>query len=590
MSDAPTSPTAPWDQDFLPPAPPWQGASQALLRDASDPWVSAFEADPERDFSPNYADTRAWFDRLEAASPWIRIEVFGTSPEGRPIYAVIASKDGAAFDPAKPVLLAQAGIHPGEIDGKDAGMMLLRDICFYGKDGLLDGANLILAPILSVDGHERASRYSRPNQRGPRIQGWRNTATNQNLNRDYMKLDQPEMQAARRLINRYRPDLYVDIHVTDGLDYQYDLTFGYNGEAASWSRSPAIATWLDGVFKPAMYESLEAEGHIPGELVFGLDDDDPKKGLSDGGLGERFSNGWGAAAHVPTILIENHSLKPHAQRVLATYVFLETALKLLAAEGGSLRGAITADRALRPAEIPANFVPGKAPARMRSFKGIKYETYESVASGRREIRWLGEPDPELWSLPHVLSEPTLTLSRPKGYWVPGYRKDLIERLELHGVAMETIAAPTTVSVEMLRLGKPAIATQAAEGHVAITVTEVTPERRDWIFSPGSVRVSTDQPLGDLVVLLLEPQSSESFFAWGMIPEVLTRVEYIEAYAIAPLADAMLAGDPKLKAEFEAKLAADPKFAGSPGARLAWFYKRTPFYDDRYLLYPIGREV
>ena len=73
MSDAPTSPTAPWDQDFLPPAPPWQGASQALLRDASDPWVSAFEADPERDFSPNYADTRAWFDRLEAASPWIRI-------------------------------------------------------------------------------------------------------------------------------------------------------------------------------------------------------------------------------------------------------------------------------------------------------------------------------------------------------------------------------------------------------------------------------------------------------------------------------------------------------------------------------------
>ncbi|HQT55093.1 MAG TPA: M14 family metallopeptidase, partial [Phenylobacterium sp.] len=568
MTDAPSSAAAPWDQDFLPPAPPWQGASQALLRDVTDPWVTAFEADPEHDFSPDYADTRAWFDRLEAASPWIRIEVFGTSPEGRPIYAVIASKDGATFDPAKPVLLAQAGIHPGEIDGKDAGMMLLRDICFYGKDGLLDRANLILAPILSVDGHERASRYSRPNQRGPRIQGWRNTATNQNLNRDYMKLDQPEMQAARGLLNRYRPDLYVDIHVTDGLDYQYDLTYGYNGEARSWSRSPAIAVWLDDVLKPAMNAALEAEGHIPGELVFGLDDNDPKKGLSDGGLGERFSNGWGAAAHVPTILIENHSLKPHAQRVLATYVFLETSLRLLADQGAGLRAAITANRALRPAEIPANFVPGKAPARMRSFKGIAYETYESVASGRREIRWLGEADPEPWCLPHFLSEPTLTLARPKGYWVPGYRKDLIERLGLHGVEMEAVAAPTTVSVEMLRLGKPEIATQAAEGHVAITVKAVTPELRDWTFSPGSVRISTDQPLGDLVVLLLEPQSSESFFAWGMIPEVLTRVEYIEAYAIAPLADAMLAGDPKLKAEFEAKLAADPKFAGSPGARLA----------------------
>ena len=590
MTDAPAPAVAPWDQDFLPPAPPWQGASQALLRDGSDPWASAFAADPEHDFSPDYADTRAWFDRLEAASPWIRIEAFGTSPEGRPIYAVIASKDGETLDPAKPLLLAQAGIHPGEIDGKDAGMMLLRDICFYGKDALLDGANLILAPILSVDGHERASPYSRPNQRGPRIQGWRNTATNQNLNRDYMKLDQPEMQAARGLLNRYRPDLYVDIHVTDGLDYQYDLTYGYNGEARSWSRSPAIAVWLDDVFKPAMNRALEAEGHIPGELVFGLDDDDPRAGLTDGGLGERFSNGWGAAAHVPTILIENHSLKPHAQRVLATYVFLETSLRLLAAQGAGLKSAITADRALRPGQIPANFRPGKAPARVRSFKGVRYETYESAASGRREIRWLGEADPQPWSLPHFLSEPTLTLARPKAYWVPGYRQDLIARLALHGLEMTAISAPTTVGVEMLRLTAPRIARQAAEGHVAISVTEVSAERRDWTFMPGSVRVSTDQPLGDVAVLLLEPQSSESFFAWGMIPEVLTRVEYIEAYAIAPLAEAMLAGDPGLRAEFEARLAAEPAFAQDPAARLAWFYARTPFYDDRYLLYPIGREV
>ena len=148
---------APWDQAFLPPAPAWDGASKTLLRDASDPWVTAFEADAAHDFSPSYADTRAWFDRLDAASDLIRIEQFGVSPEGRPIYAVIASKDVAAFDASKPVLLVQAGIHPGEIDGKDAGMMLLRDIAFYGKDALLDRVNLILIPILSVDGHERAS-------------------------------------------------------------------------------------------------------------------------------------------------------------------------------------------------------------------------------------------------------------------------------------------------------------------------------------------------------------------------------------------------------------------------------------------------
>ena len=592
MSQSPPSlPNAkPWDQPFLPPAPEWNGRSKALLRPATDPWASAFEQDPEHDFSPNYADTRAWFARLDAASDLIRIEQFGVSPEGRPIYAVMVSKDGPKFDPKKPVLLVQAGIHPGEIDGKDAGMMLLRDIAFYGKDSLVDKVNLILIPILSVDGHERAGSYSRPNQRGPRIQGWRNTATNQNLNRDYMKLDQPEMRAVRALANAYRPDLYVDVHVTDGIDYQYDVTFGFNGEDGSFSRSPASSGWLDSVFKPAMYKALEKEGHIPGELVFAIDDRNPKLGLSDGGLGERFSNGWGAAAHVPTILIENHSLKPHEQRVLGTYVFIEEALRLLAAKGSDLRAAIGKDRAARPPVIAANFVAEDKPATTRPFKGILYETYQSAASGGLELRWLGKPDPVLWQMPFYGSKPTLQLNRPAAYWVPSYRSDLIERLMIHGVSMEILAEPRTVKVEMLYLDDPKVAAATNEGHVPIKVTKVTATTRDWVYPAGSVRISTDQPLGDIVVLLLEPQSSESFFAWGMIPEVLNRVEYIEGYAVAPLADRMLAADPALKAEFEAKLAADPKFAADPDARLGWFYERTPFHDSRYRLYPIGREL
>lgn len=591
MSQSPSVPNAaPWAQPFLPPAPEWDGKSRELLRGTDDPWVTAFEADADHDFSPNYADTRAWFDRLDAASDLIRIEQFGVSPEGRPIYAVIASKDGAAFDPAKPVLLAQAGIHPGEIDGKDAGMMLLRDIAFYGKDALLDRVNLILIPILSVDGHERAGAFSRPNQRGPRIQGWRNTATNQNLNRDYLKLDQAEMRAVRGLILKYRPDLYVDIHVTDGMDYQYDVTFGFNGENGVWSRSPAIARWLDEAFKPEMYAALEREGHIPGELVFGIDDGNPRAGLSDGGLGERFSNGWGSAAHVPTILIENHSLKPHEQRVLGTYVFLEEAMRLLADKGRDLRAAITADRALRPTGVPTNFEPDPTPAYTRQFKGITYETWASPASGRQEIRWLGQADPEIWSLPFYGSRPTLTLNRPRAYWVPAHRADVIERLRLHGVTMEILSEPRVVNVEMLRLKNPEVSRTTNEGHVPIRVTEVTPERRDWTYPPGSARVPTDQPLGDVAILMLEPQSVESLFAWGMFPEVLNRVEYIEGYAIAPLAERMLAADPALKAEFEAKLAADPAFAANGDARLAWFYERTPFYDDRYRLYPVGREI
>ena len=300
------------------------------------------------------------------------------------------------------------------------------------------------------------------------------------------------MRAVRGLILKYRPDLYVDVHVTDGMDYQYDVTFGFNGEDGAFSRSPHGSQWLDSVFKPAMNAALERQGHIPGELVFGVDDDEPKKGLSDGGLGERYSNGWGAAAHVPTILIENHSLKPHEQRVLGTYVFIEEALRLLADKGSALRAATEQDRALRPAEILANFEQEDTPASTRPFKGVLFDTYFSPASGRNEIRWSGQPDPDLWQMPFYGSKPTLTLRRPTAYWIPSYRTDIIERLKAHGVQMETVAAPRVVNVEMLRLVSPKLAARANEGHVQASVGDGE-DRASRLDLPHRIGAGPDRP-------------------------------------------------------------------------------------------------
>jgi murein tripeptide amidase MpaA len=584
---------APWDSEILPPALPWHGASEKLVAKPSDPWITPSER-TGLTASPNYEETRAWLEKLDAASPLIRMESFGQSPEGRDLLVLYVSKDGERFDPDKPVLLVQAGIHPGEIDGKDAGMMLLRDMAFHGKDGLLDKVNLVFVPILSVDGHERASPYSRPNQRGPVVQGWRHTAQNLNLNRDYGKLDAPEMRAMIGLIDRIKPDLYMDIHVTDGEDYQYDVTYGWAGYQGDFARSKATSAWLDKTFLPATEAGLKAAGHIPGQLVFALDDRDPKKGLGASPASLRYSNGYGDAARIATVLVENHSLKPYRQRVLGTYVLLEETLKVLARDGTALRAAEQQDRAQRPKVVKANFGTsfggaGK-PLHTVSFLGVRYETYDSPASGRKEVRWLGQPDPEPWSLPLYTSEPALDLTPAKAYWISSAKPDVIERLRIHGVAMDTLTAPRTVSVDMIRLTAPKLAARANEGHVEIAAGPVTHETRAVTFPAGSVRVPTDQSLGELVTLLLEPESDESFFAWGMFPEVLQRVEYIEGYAIAPLAEKMLAADPKLKAEFEAKLAADPKFAADPDARLGWFYARTPYYDDHYRLYPVGREL
>ncbi len=579
---------APWETDFLPPALPWKGRSETLIVKADDPWITPSEV-TGLTATPSYDETIAWLRKLDAASPLIRLEVFGKTAEGRDMIVVIASKDEGGLDPSKPVMLAQAGIHSGEIDGKDAGLMLLRDIALKGKDGLLDRVNFVFVPVFSADAHERTSPWNRPNQRGPASQGWRTTAQNLNLNRDYGKLDAPEMRAMMALLNRFDPSLYLDLHVTDGIDYQYDVTFGFEGEDGAFARSPAIAAWLNATLKPAAYAALRKTGHIPGPLVFAVDDRVPRKGLSVGPSGLRFSNSYGDARRIPSILVENHSLKPYRQRVLGMYVLMEASLKALTADEAGLKAAIASDRARRPTQVLTGWKVSPTPIGTRAFLGVQYETYRSPASGRDEIRWLGKADKTPWQVPLISSTATLTFTPPAAYWVPAGKPEVIARLRLHGVAMETLTAPRTVTLSMARLSAPKLAGRAIESRVGIDPGPVAWETRTVTLPVGSVRVTTDQPLGELVVLLLEPQSDEGFFAWGFFPEILQRTEYIEGYAIAPLAERMLAADPQLKAQFEAKLAAEPTFAADPDARLAWFYARTPYFDDHYLLYPVGRE-
>jgi hypothetical protein len=145
-----------------------------------------------------------------------------------------------------------------------------------------------------------------------------------------------------------------------------------------------------------------------------------------------------------------------------------------------------------------------------------------------------------------------------------------------------------VEVTLHRLSDVKLASVPFEGHVAVTLT-ATPQRRRERYAAGSVRIPTAQPLGDLVAVLLEPSSADSFLQWGFFNEVLQPTEYVEAYIMEPMAERMLAEDPALRAEYERRVREDAAFAASPAERLQWVYRRTPFYDPRALLYPVGRE-
>jgi len=570
----------------LPPLIPWNGVSRKLAVAATDPWVTPSEATTFRT-TPRYDETVAYLRRLVAAAPQLRMISIGKSDEGRDVWLVVASKE-RAFTPdalrkrGKPIIFAQASIHAGEMDGKDAGLMLLRDMTVRGtKRELLDRANFLFVPIFNVDGHERFSRFNRINQRGPEEVGYRTNARNLNLNRDYMKADAPEMRAMIRALREWQPDLYIDLHVTDGSDYQYDITYGWN--VAGYS--PAIASWLERTLRPAVDAGLRSMGHIPSPLIF---TDDPLQGITAGQGDPRFSTGYGDARHLPTILVENHSLKPYDQRVLGTYVFLEHVLRVLGSDVAGLRSAMNSDRANRPATIPLSWDYPKDDPPMTEILGIESKKTLSPVSGGVRIEWLGKP--VTTRAPMRMQTAVLTsVKRPAAYWVPAAWRDVIEKLDQHGIAYERIDAPRDVDVEMDRLGDPKFETAQFEGHVRVTAP-ATPERRQERFPAGSIRVSTDQPLGTLAMLLLEPASNDSLFQWGFFDSILEPTEYVEAYIMEPMAERMMAEDPKLADEFRKKVESDEAFRGNPTARLWWFYQRTPFYDERARLYPVARET
>ena len=576
-------------QAVLPPEIPWNGKSLSLAVAPADRWVTpAEQAGFNR--TPRYDETIAYLKRLVAAAPELRLVSLGKSPDGREVWMVIASKE-RAFTPeglratGKPTLFAQAGIHAGEMDGKDAGLMLLRDMTVRGtKRALLDRANFLFVPILSVDGHERFSRYSRINQRGPVESGWRTNAQNLNLNRDYGKLDAPETRAVVAALGRWKPDLYLDLHVSDGLDHQYDVTHIFNGPHA-WS--PAVARWLEQRWVPRTSRDLEAMGHIPGPYLE-LMETDPSKGVL-GGLTApiRFSQGYGNARHLPTVIVETHSLKPYAQRVLGTYVLLESTLALVGGEWKTLRQAVREDEAGRPTEVTLDWKDSGKPGTI-TFKGIEFRVSDSPISGGQRVEWTGKPA-EISVPLHRLDAAKATARRPAAYWVPAAAADVIERLAIHGIRMEPLATAREVDVEMDRFSDVTFESEPFEGRIRVTA-KATPEKRLERFAPGSVRVPTDQPLGTLAMLLLEPASPDSFFQTGFFHWALQRAEYAEGYVMEPTAERMLAEDPALRAEFERALRDDPKLAASRGERLDWFYRRTPFFDERWRLYPVGREV
>lgn len=537
-----------------------------------------------------YEETLAYCRQLEKESPWIRVTSFGRSPEGRDLILVIASKDrrfdaAAAARSGKPVVLIQAGIHAGEIDGKDAGLMLLRDIAVTKeRAALLDHAVILFMPIYNVDGHERFGRYHRINQNGPVEMGWRTTSRNLNLNRDYVKADAVETRAWLKLYTTWWPDLTIDCHVTDGADYRHDVTYAYE----TFPSAPRpVGDWIDRAVNGRLVPALRQAGRLPSPYIFPRDDADPAAGLAGFPPTPRFSTTYTVLQNRPSFLIETHMLKDYRSRVEATYDTLRLLLEEVNRDPASLREAVKA--AEREAALPGRVnltYRVSAATRKVDFKGVSYRRELSEVSGAMRIVYGSDPLDMTLEQPAGV-EPDVTVEKPRAYIVPPQWTEVIDVLGAHGVRLRRLREELSGRFDGYRLTEPSWQTAPFEGRHPVSFRAERLTDRPMTFPAGSVLVPMDQPSSAVAAHLLEPQAPDALVAWGFFDAIFEQKEYAEAYVMEKVAREMMAKDPALRAEFEKTVATDPNFAASPARRLDFFYRRSPWWDDRIGLYPVG---
>jgi murein tripeptide amidase MpaA len=532
------------------------------------------------------AFARHWPDR-------VRVETFGTTPEGRPMVALVAScADHLTPENCRttstPVFLMQGGIHAGEIDGKDAGFMALRGL-LENHSPMLEKATVVFVPVFNIDGHERFGAWNRPNQVGPEEMGWRVTGQNLNLNRDYAKADSAEMQAMLRLLNRWDPIVYADLHVTDGTHFQPDIAVLVEpillGDAGLQKAGRRLQN--------ETVELLRKQGSMPLPFYPSLKDpNNPEAGFADSAYTPRFSTGYWPLRNRLAVLIETHSWKDYETRVKATQNSIIDMLYMVSSEGKSwLKLAREADRRssqLGGTKVTLSYETGKH-FKTISFPGYAYQKQTSTISGGPVVVY-DQKSPQNWSIPffdEVL--PKLVVEAPKGgYLVPAaYAEWIKPRLKTHGISFRTLKASQKATVEAFRAEKVNLSGRSSEGHhTAQWVGSWKSENRQ--VEAGSLLIPISQPGARLIMALLEPQAPDSYASWGYFNAHSEQREYMEDYVVEQVAREMLAKDPELRRRFEAKLSSDPEFAKNPQARWNFFYELHPSWDERFRLYPVLR--
>ena len=481
----------------------------------------------------SHTDVLAFIDSLQKLGAPIWVGEVATTTEGRSVPYVVASRPmlttpAQARRLERPVVYIQGNIHSGEVEGKEALQAILRDLLFDSRSNVLDSVVLIAVPNYNADGNENLApqRRARGSQNGPEMVGTRANAQNLNLNRDYMKADAPETRGSLDMFNTWDPDIFLDLHTSDG---------SYHGYALTYSPSLNPAAFFGGVYArdtilPLIRERMRTRHRF--------------ETFDYGNFSRPDSTGtWATYEHVPRfgsnyyglrgrigLLSEAYSHDPFERRVASTYAFVQEVLSFAAERSGDIRAlsrradAQTTAWGRAPAAAPripvrADFMtqPTRGDILVETVTRVQGDTVVHEPGLRPGERRTGVIRPVAMTIIDRF-EPTLTRPMASAYVLDATQTEAVRLLRLHGVVVQRLDAEWRTPVEVF-VPDSVVALRAFEGHRPVRL-EGRWRSDTRVLPAGSYLITTAQPLGVLVTYLLEPESDDGLVTWNVFDRVL----------------------------------------------------------------------
>ena len=551
--------------------------------------ITVFEQSNQTE-TATYFETIAFYKNLDQLSSKILMKPMGNTDAGYPLHVVLVSGNNK-FDPGqwqkegKVVIMINNGIHPGEPDGIDASMMLVRDIK-NRKIILPDNVVLAIIPVYNIGGGLNRNNSTRVNQNGPTEYGFRGNSQNLDLNRDFTKNDSKEAKAFAKLFHWLNPDIFIDNHVSDGADYQHTMTL----ITTQYEKLGATAgTWLKNVFEPQIYAGMkEKKWDLIPYIEF--DGADFNKGITMFYETPRYSSGYAALFGTFSFIPETHMLKPYGERVLSTYNLMETFINKAAVNATELLAVRkkAAAEMLVQKQFPLKWSIDKTKKSSFLFKGYEQDTAMSEATGLPKMFYnRSKPyNKEIKFFNFFKGENII--EKPKAYIIPAGWYEVVERLELNGVKIRRLLNDTIIAVSFYRIEEYKSRPTPYEKHHANYGVKTTKFTENSRFLKGDYVVELNQPVNRYIIEMLEPTGDDSFFTWNFFDAILQQKEGYSDYRWEDIAADVLKKDTALQQKLALKKALEPDFAKNSGAILNYIYKNSVYYEKAHMRYPVYR--